>query len=78
VSARIVEVIEVVTTRGDGKETPIREVTRYFDRDGKLLSESDHLLDAVAGKVATKSPVDVADHNLFVGMFAEKLREAAR
>jgi len=41
-AARVIEVIQSdETTRGNGKETLARIVTRYFDRGGQLLAESD-------------------------------------
>lgn len=41
-SARIVEVIEVVFTRGTGVEDdPVREVKQYRHKDGALIVEID-------------------------------------
>lgn len=40
-SARIVEVIETVSIRGDGVDTPVREVVQYWSKEGVLLSEQD-------------------------------------
>ena len=44
-TARIVEVIETtLTRRGNGEEDdPIRIITQYWSRDGKLLAEFDSL-----------------------------------
>ncbi|MCM3665525.1 hypothetical protein M3204_13995 [Mesobacillus subterraneus] len=40
-SARIVEVIETVSIRGNGVENPVREVIQYWSKDGILLAEQD-------------------------------------
>lgn len=38
--AEIVEVIKVITTEGDGKDKPFKEVTQYWTKEGKFLCES--------------------------------------
>lgn len=41
-SARVIQVIEIKADRGLGtKQDPVREVTQYWDLDGKLLAEVD-------------------------------------
>lgn len=40
-SAKIVEVIETVSTRGNGVDTPVREVVQYWSKEGVLLAEQD-------------------------------------
>lgn len=41
-SARIIQVIETKTKRGLGTEKdPVRDVTQYWDLDGKFLAEFD-------------------------------------
>lgn len=41
-SARVIQVIETKADRGFGtKQDPVREVTQYWDLDGKLLAEVD-------------------------------------
>ena len=41
-SARIIQVIETKAKRGLGTEKdPVREVTQYWDFDGKFLAEMD-------------------------------------
>ena len=41
-SARLIKVIESQeTTRGDGRATTMRYLTRYFDEGGQLLAEHD-------------------------------------
>lgn len=40
--ARLIEVIETtLTRRGNGKDDPIRVVTQYWSKDGRLLAEND-------------------------------------
>ncbi|MDQ0270758.1 hypothetical protein [Cytobacillus purgationiresistens] len=39
--ARIIEVIETVSIRGNGVDTVLREVTQYWSKEGVLLAESD-------------------------------------
>lgn len=39
--AKIIEVIETVSTRGNGVDTVFREVIQYWSKDGKLLAEKD-------------------------------------
>jgi hypothetical protein len=39
--AKLVQVIEVEVSRGDGRERPIRRVTQYWSADGILLAEDD-------------------------------------
>ncbi|MEK5109862.1 hypothetical protein MHI57_24685 [Cytobacillus sp. FSL K6-0129] len=39
--ARIIEVIETVSIRGNGVDTILREVTQYWSKEGVLLAESD-------------------------------------
>lgn len=47
-SARIVKVIEVKAKKGIGTEyDPVREITQYWDQDGKLLAEKDPYLHMV-------------------------------
>lgn len=38
---KLVEVIETVSIRGNGVDTPVREVTQYWSKEGKLLGEID-------------------------------------
>lgn len=38
-STKLVEVIEVVSKRGNGESTPIRKVVQYWSKEGKLLGE---------------------------------------
>jgi hypothetical protein len=40
-SARIVEVIQTVSIRGNGFDNPVREVTQYWSKEGILLAEQD-------------------------------------
>lgn len=40
-SAEMIEVIKVVSTRGNGNDEPFREITQYWTKDGKLLAEDD-------------------------------------
>lgn len=40
-SARIIEVIETVSIRGNGVDTVLREVIQYWNKDGVLLAEKD-------------------------------------
>lgn len=40
--AEIVEVIKLLTTKGNGKEEPFREVIQYWTKEGKFISESTH------------------------------------
>lgn len=40
-SVKIVEVIQTVSIRGNGVDTPIREVTQYWSKEGALLAEDD-------------------------------------
>ena len=41
-SARVIQVIETKATRGLGtEEDPTREVTQYWDLDGRFLAEMD-------------------------------------
>lgn len=41
-SAKVIQVIEIRTIRGTGTESnPVREVTQYWDLDGRKLSEHD-------------------------------------
>jgi len=46
-SAEVIEVIKVVSTRGDGDRTIFREVTSYWTKDGTLLAEVDPYADDV-------------------------------
>lgn len=39
--AKIIEVIETVSMRGNGVDTVHREVIQYWSKDGKLLAEKD-------------------------------------
>lgn len=39
--AKIIEVIETVSMRGDGVDTVHREVIQYWNKDGILLAEKD-------------------------------------
>jgi hypothetical protein len=34
-------IVSTLTTRGDGKSDPIREVTQVFEKDGELIAEND-------------------------------------
>lgn len=40
-SSKVIEVIETVSTRGNGVDTPFREVVQYWSKEGILLAESD-------------------------------------
>jgi hypothetical protein len=42
--AKIVELIEVVTTEGKGsaKDDPVREITQYWTKDGLLLFKKEN------------------------------------
>ena len=41
-SAKVIQVIETKSFRGIGTENdPVREVTQYWDMDGKFLAEMD-------------------------------------
>lgn len=41
-SAKVIQVIETVSKRGLGTEKdPVREVTQYWDFDGRFLAEMD-------------------------------------
>ena len=45
-SARLVEVIEVHAAKGDGTDKdPMRIITEYWSKDGKLLAVNDSYLD---------------------------------
>lgn len=45
-SARLVEVIEVKTAKGEGTDKdPMRIITEYWSKDGKLLAVNDSYLD---------------------------------
>lgn len=46
-SAEVIEVIKVVSTRGDGDTTIFREVTSYWSKDGVLLAEVDPCADTL-------------------------------
>lgn len=47
-SARVIQVIETTTHRGNGTtDEPYRIVTQYFAFDGELLAESDPHLDTI-------------------------------
>lgn len=39
--ARVIEVIETVSVRGNGANTVLREVIQYWSKDGVLLAEND-------------------------------------
>jgi Fe2+ transport system protein B len=39
--AKIIEVIETVSTRGNGVDTVHRQVIQYWTKEGKLLAEHD-------------------------------------
>lgn len=39
--AKLIEVIEVEVSRGNGKDIPFRGVTQYYTKDGVLLAERD-------------------------------------
>lgn len=39
--ARVIEVIETVSIRGNGVDTTVREVIQYWSKDGVLLAEKD-------------------------------------
>lgn len=42
-SVRVLEVVETtLTRRGNGKDDPVRIVTQYWSKDGRLLAEVDH------------------------------------
>lgn len=41
-SARVIQVIETtLKIKGNGKDTPIRQITQYWSLDGNLLAEVD-------------------------------------
>lgn len=41
-SARLIEVIEVVVTKGEGiSEDPVRQVVQYWTKDGVFLADND-------------------------------------
>jgi hypothetical protein len=40
-SARMIEVIETISIRGDGFDSPVREVIQYWSKEGILLAEQD-------------------------------------
>ena len=40
-SVKIVKMIEVISTRGDGENTPFREVVQHWTLEGRLLQEYD-------------------------------------
>lgn len=41
-SAKVIQVIQTVSKRGIGtKEDPVRDITQYWDFEGKLLAEYD-------------------------------------
>ena len=45
-TARVIQVIEVVTTRGRGVELdPVRVVRQYYSLEGELLAERDEWLE---------------------------------
>lgn len=48
-SAEVIEVIKVVSTRGDGDRTIFREVTSYWTKDGELLAEVDPIPEGAIG-----------------------------
>ncbi|WP_158221318.1 hypothetical protein [Salimicrobium humidisoli] len=35
--ARVVELLKVVVTEGDGNEAPLKEVTQYWSKEGEVL-----------------------------------------
>lgn len=39
--AKVIEVIETVSIRGNGVDTVLREVIQYWSKDGILLAEND-------------------------------------
>lgn len=39
--ARIIEVIETISIRGNGVDTVLREVIQYWSKGGELLAEND-------------------------------------
>jgi hypothetical protein len=39
--AKLIEVIQTVSIRGNGVDTVLREVTQYWSKEGKLLAEHD-------------------------------------
>jgi hypothetical protein len=63
VSARVIEVIEVETTRGNGSTTPIRGVMQYYSKEGVLLAERCPSLMPAVRKIASDTGVDVDDFN---------------
>jgi hypothetical protein len=40
-SVKVIEVIQTISIRGNGVDTVLREVTQYWDKDGKLSAEND-------------------------------------
>jgi hypothetical protein len=40
-SAKVIEVIETISFRGNGVDTVFREVVQYWSKDGELLAERD-------------------------------------
>jgi hypothetical protein len=40
-SAKVIEVIETFSVRGNGVDSVFREVIQYWSKDGKLLAEND-------------------------------------
>jgi len=59
VSARLVRVIEVVTKRGAGiPADPVRDVTTYYDEDGKLLAEADPYAEIASQRAAEEAALE--------------------
>ncbi len=69
--ARIIEVIEVKSTRGNGKETPIREIVTFYNREGFVLAEHDPCLHALLFKTFEHDTCDVDDVAQMRGMLKE-------
>lgn len=40
-NAKLIEVIQTVSIRGNGVYTPVREVIQYWSKEGILLAEKD-------------------------------------
>ena len=58
-SASLIEVIEVVTMRGDGKNAICRRVIEYWSKEGVLLADNDPFPGATA-KTAMREAMESA------------------
>lgn len=73
-SARVIEVIEVVTKEGGNHDTQghqldvVREVTRYYTRDGDLLAERDD----VGPAMVETTPMGATEPTFVAGAYGQR------